>query len=80
MNTRVCGACGATELVRENGGFKCAYCATVHVLEGSCAIIALDDDIEALLQKCRESPSRARRYANLVLDIDPDNEEALRYI
>lgn len=80
MKPRVCTACGANELVRENGSFKCAYCGTFHVSEGSRSNIALDDDIEALLQKCRENPSKARRYANLVLDIDPDNEEALRYV
>lgn len=80
MKQRICTACGANELVREKGSFKCAYCGTVHVSEGNRSSIALNDDIEALLQKCRENPSRASRYANLVLDIDPDNVEALRYV
>jgi hypothetical protein len=42
--------------------------------------IALDDDIAKLLKKCETDPRNARKYANLILDIDPDNEEALKYI
>lgn len=42
--------------------------------------IALDDDVARLLQKCQFEPRNARKYANLILDIDPDNEEALKYI
>lgn len=42
--------------------------------------IALNDDVERLLEKCRLNPKQARKYANLVLDIDPDNKEALRYL
>ena len=40
----------------------------------------LDDDVAKLLRKCRENPARARKYANLILDIDPDNPEALKYL
>jgi uncharacterized Zn finger protein (UPF0148 family) len=42
--------------------------------------IDLDDDVRRLLQKCRENPRNARKYANLILDIDPDNQEALKYL
>ena len=42
--------------------------------------IGLDDDVAELLRKCRENPARARKYANLILDIDPDNPEALKYL
>ena len=42
--------------------------------------ISLDYDIEQLLNKCRTNPRNARRYANLVLDIDPDNQEALEFL
>lgn len=47
---------------------------------GSSEGISLGNDIEVLLQKCRLNPRNARKYANLILDIDPDNEEALRYL
>lgn len=42
--------------------------------------IDLSDDVERLLQKCRTDRKNARKYANLVLDIDPDNTEALSYL
>lgn len=42
--------------------------------------ITLDDDVVRLLEKCRSDPKRAPKYANLVLDIDPDNKEALKYL
>ena len=42
--------------------------------------IALDDDVARLLEKCKADPKNARKYANLILDIDPDNEEALKYL
>lgn len=42
--------------------------------------IALDDDVSMLLNKCKTDPKNARKYANLVLDIDPDNEDALKYL
>ena len=42
--------------------------------------ITLDDDVANLLRKCKSDPKNARKYANLVLDIDPDNEEALKYL
>lgn len=41
--------------------------------------IALDEDIEKLLKKCKTDPKNAKKYANLVLDIDPDNIEAKKY-
>ena len=42
--------------------------------------IALDDDVARLLAKCKADPKNARKYANLILNIDPDNEEALKYL
>lgn len=42
--------------------------------------IELGNDIEMLLEKCRKYPRKAKMYANLVLDLDPDNQEALKYI
>lgn len=42
--------------------------------------VALSDDVERLLEKCRKDRKNARKYANLILDMDPDNEEALKYL
>ena len=44
------------------------------------SVIAINDDVARLLQKCRSDPRNARKYANLILDIDPTNEEALKYL
>ena len=42
--------------------------------------IGLSDDVQRLLEKCRTDRKNARKYANLILDIDPDNEEVLKYL
>ena len=42
--------------------------------------IALNEDVQRLLEKCKREPKNAKRYANLVLDIDPTNKEALKYL
>ena len=42
--------------------------------------ISMDGDIERLLEKCRREPRNARKYANLILDMDPDNTEAMKYL
>ena len=42
--------------------------------------ISLQSDIELLLDKCRRDPRNARKYANLILDIDPGNKDALQYL
>ena len=42
--------------------------------------ISLGDDVKRVLEKCKSDPRRAKKYANLVLDIDPTNQEALKYL
>lgn len=85
MKMVVCENCGSTEIV-DMGGFRmCSYCRTKYLLQQSDAVprashMALNDDIARLLQKCRENPREASRYANLILDIDPNNAEARRYL
>ena len=39
--------------------------------------ISLKEDVEKLLEKCKMDPANAFKYANLVLDIDPTNSQAL---
>ena len=43
-------------------------------------IVSLEDDVQQLLQKCKMNPANARRYANLILEIDPNNKEAMKYL
>ena len=47
---------------------------------GGSSQVSVSDDVERLLEKCRTDRKNARKYANLILDIDPDNEEALKYL
>lgn len=85
MDAILCPCCGGKEF-RNNGKFMiCEYCDTqflASAILGSTASsnISLDEDVLRLLEKCRLDPARASRYANLILDIDPDNEEALKYL
>jgi len=84
LKNLVCKNCGSNELLRKNGYMVCVYCDTKHVMSSDevpkYSTIALDDDVARLLSKCKEEPWNAKKYANLVLDIDPDNEEALMYL
>ncbi|WP_180326572.1 hypothetical protein [Raoultibacter phocaeensis] len=85
MKMLVCEKCGSTEIIEVNGYRMCCYCRTRYAIQQSDAPprtshIALHDDIARLLQKCRENPAQASRYANLVLDIDPSNAEARWYL
>ena len=92
MEAIVCKACGAGGLQIRNGRGVCEYCGTVFILEDQekQALrktaapagngIALESDIDRLLRKCAEEPRNAARYASLILDMDPDNEEALKYL
>ena len=79
MQNYRCENCGSTELVVKNGYKVCPYCETRYAAI-STTTISLKSDIEMLLEKCKNEPRNARRYANRVLDIDPDNKEALRYL
>ena len=85
MDAILCPCCGGKEF-RNNGKFMiCEYCDTqflASAILGTSASsnIDLDDDVQRLLEKCRQDPAKARKYANLILDIDPDNTEALIYL
>lgn len=85
MKKLVCENCGSTDFRTEGNVRICSYCDTRYVLEPSdigprTSTISLDDDIRRLLGKCEADPEHARRYANLVLDLDPGNRQALRYL
>jgi hypothetical protein len=80
-----CAACGSKELVEKDGIIVCAYCQSKYFPQGknlpsSGAVIGLAADIQTLLQKCRNDPSNSWRFANLILDIDPTNQEAKRFL
>jgi len=43
-------------------------------------VMDLLSDIQMLLQKCESDPANRYRYANLILDMDPTNQTAMKYL
>lgn len=85
MKIQVCERCGGGEFVDRDGFRICQYCNTRYLIMAEDVTrkqsrISLDNDIKMLLQKCHDDPLNARRYASLVLDIDPGNLDAVRYL
>ena len=85
VNIIRCPVCGGTEFEEEKNYRTCLYCGTRHQIPkeerpARQSEIALNSDVERLLAKCRSDPRNARKYANLILDIDPTNTEALKYL
>lgn len=85
MKVVKCTQCGSQELVEEGGYVTCIYCQSRFTLADDErpikeSTISVGSDIETLLQKCRSEPWNSHRYAKLVLDLDPTNQEAMAYI
>lgn len=80
-----CTRCGSKDLNEEKGYAVCVFCRSKFLLNTEDRTpprteISIESDIEALLCKCRADPANSRRYANLILDIDPTNREAVKYL
>lgn len=85
MSQDVCSNCGANDFVQKEGYKICKYCNSKFELASTGerhgeSIISLQSDIDVLLQKCKNEPWNSRKYAGLILDIDPTNREALEYL
>lgn len=76
-----CKNCGSNKLHEENNFNVCDYCGSKYpVVRVIDSVIELQDDIQMLLDKCKKDPRNARKYANLILDIDPQNVMAMQYL
>lgn len=80
-----CTRCGSRELSKESDYLVCAYCQSRFVPQAddvlqSETVIDVHSDILALLKKCQDDPTNSRRYASLILDIDPTNRAAREYL
>lgn len=80
-----CPSCGSKELDERSGYMICAYCRSKFIPQAEDrppleSVIGVKSDIDKLIEKCRTDPSNRRKYANLILDIDPTNHEALKYL
>jgi len=85
MKITTCEKCGGSDFVDRDGYRICQYCGTKYLITDEdvprkSSSIALENDISILLQKCRDDPVNASRYASLVLDMDPGNTEAVKYL
>ena len=74
-----CPNCGAIEWTEKDGFRKCAYCGTAFQAERK-SDISLNSDVANLLKKCEEDPENAKKYAALILDIDPLNRKAKKIL
>lgn len=80
-----CTRCGSKDLDSERGYVTCTYCQSRFVEQSddrpkAPTVVGLGSDVQMLLDKCQSDPANRQRYASLVLDIDPTNQEAIRYL
>ena len=85
MKSVDCKSCGSKELIDDKGYVICAFCQSrfhpnIDTVAGIKTVIDVNLDIQNLLNKCIADPSNRRRYANLILDIDPFNKDALKFL
>ena len=86
MKEEKCPNCGAMEFTYKGNVKICSFCdSKFKITEDNDfnyvdSSIALDSDIAMLLSKCKTDSRNASVYANLILDIDPTNEEAYKYL
>ena len=77
MEQYACDNCGANDFIIEGAYKICSYCNTKKEIEQEIlkqeTTISLKNDIERLLEKCKEEPWNKKKYVNLILDIDPTN-------
>ena len=85
MKQSFCSNCGADAFIFKDGYKVCKYCNSRYDLDRSDipskkSEVSLLSDIDILLQKCKDDPLHAKKYAGLILDIDPTNREAKKYL
>lgn len=85
MDSLACPNCGSFDVKRENTRATCNFCRSLFSIEipggkSDDSVIDLASDVQILLDKCRKDPNNRRRYVNLILDIDPHNEEVHEFL
>ena len=76
-----CTVCGANELQKIDGFYVCSFCGTKHVLTEeeylkADSTINLNEDVVRVLHRWKDDPANGKKYAQLILQIDPSNEKA----
>ena len=85
MKAIKCAHCGGDEFTTKEGFQVCRYCKSRFVPSKDEAptkstTISLNEDVQRLLNKIETDPFHARRYATLILEIDPNNKEAKKIL
>lgn len=84
MKAIVCEHCGGDEFMEKDGYRVCRFCKSRFTIpkeeKAANSKISLNEDVQRLLEKCKNEPFRAHRYARLILEIDPNNKEARRIL
>ena len=85
MKELKCQNCGGNEWIESGGIRKCAFCGSTYQLtrediQTKESSIELNSDVERILAKCEKDPKNAKKYANLILDIDPGNKKAKKIL
>ena len=80
-----CSICGGNELYEENGYLVCSHCGSKHKktkedVGARESTIDLNADLLLLIEKLKSDPFNAKKYATLILEIDPSNEDALKIL
>lgn len=85
MTEIVCRSCGSNDLTEIDGFMICNYCGTRHVMSKDekgqkQVVIDWSDDVSRLIQKSKDEPERAKKYAERILEMDPNNEYAKKLL
>ncbi len=85
MKSFQCEGCGSTDFYDLDGYRICEHCGRKHIITKENqrvkqSTINLKEDVAMLLAKCKSEPERAKKYAQRILEIDPNNAEAKRIL
>ena len=81
----VCKNCGSNDFEQDGRNMTCRFCGSKFILDKEHdsvkeTTIALNEDVVQLLHRWRENPAEGDKYAKLILQIDPNNKQALQKI
>ena len=90
MQSIECSSCKSRDFEEQDGRLACVYCRTVFISrkntkgsrssENSSSSIEINEDIIRLLEKAKAEPWKAKNYAELILEINPNHEQAQKML
>ena len=84
MKAITCRSCGSNDIYVEGDYYICKYCGTRFLLTSDDkpakeSTIDLNNDVERLLQRCKEEPARAKKCAERILETTRCQEASEEY-